>query len=87
LLVSSCFVSLAWAIEPLFPWKCLLRVDLSISNFLAASDIFVLLEPCKNAIASLIGAMVAEESRVEVVLFTEAEVCPTAECAPRLESF
>jgi hypothetical protein len=24
---------------------------------------------------------------VKVVLFTEAEVCPTAGCAPRLESF
>jgi hypothetical protein len=62
-------------------------VELSISNFLAASDIFDLIEPCKNGIASLIGAIIAEKSRVEVVLCMEAGVCPTAGCAPRLESF
>jgi hypothetical protein len=39
LLVNSCFVSLALAIETLFPWKCLLSADLSTSNILAASEI------------------------------------------------
>jgi hypothetical protein len=73
--------------ETLFPWKCLLSTDLSTSNILAASEILGLLELLRNAIASSIGAMVVEKSRVKVVLFVAVEVCLTAGCAPHRESF
>jgi hypothetical protein len=46
-----------------------------------------LLELLRDAIASSIGAMVVEKSRVKVVSFVAVEVCPTAGCAPRWESF
>jgi len=67
--------------------EMLLRTDLSTLSFLAASEIFGLLELLRNAIASSIGAIIVEESRVEVVLFAGVGVCPVAACAPRLESF
>lgn len=37
-----------------------------------------------TAIVSLIGAMIVEISRIEVVLFTVCGVCSVAECAPHL---
>ena len=46
----------------------LLRVLLLTLNLLAALDIEEALEDLRNAIASLIGAIVAEISRIEVLL-------------------
>jgi hypothetical protein len=85
-LVNSFYVSLALAIETLFPWKCLLSTDLSTPNILAASEILGLLELLRDAIIPSIGAMVVEKSRVKVVLFVAVEVCPTAGYASRRES-
>ena len=59
---------MAWLQEPLLPLYRLLRVLLLTLNFLAASDIEEALEDLRNAIASLIGAIVAEISRIEVLL-------------------
>lgn len=67
-LVSSCFLSVAWLQEPPFPLYRLLRVLLLTLNLLATSDIEEASEDLKNAIASLIGAMVVEILRGEVLL-------------------
>jgi hypothetical protein len=55
----------------------LLSTDLSTPNLLAASEILGLLELLRNAIALSIGAIIAKESRVVMVLFMAMEVCPT----------
>jgi hypothetical protein len=87
LLVNSCFVSFALAIEALIPRKRLLSTDLSTLKILAASEILGLVELLRNAIASSIGAIVAKELSVKMVLFMAAEVCPTQGCARRRETF
>jgi hypothetical protein len=46
-----------------------------------------LVELFRNAIASSIGAMVAKELSVKMVLFMAAEVCLTQGCARRRETF
>ena len=65
LCASSCCVWCPLATERVLPRNRLLRGLLLTLNFLAASDMFPELEEFINAIASSIGAIVAEVSRVE----------------------
>jgi hypothetical protein len=77
LLVNSCFVSFALAIEALVARKRLLSTDLSTWKILAASEILGLLELFRNAITLSIGTMVAKGLSAKVVLFMAVEVCLT----------
>jgi hypothetical protein len=75
LLVNSCSVSFALAIEALILRKRLLSTDLSTWKILATSEILGLVELFRNAIVSSIGAIVTKELSVKVVLFMAVEVC------------